>query len=189
MAESTGVSDLKGLGDFAGMLLGSSSSSSSNLSGTTTNTGSTTGREKLNIDQAGIDKIIQDVLGGADGLAAIFSGEQSAGVFNSSVAAQASGDLAAKLVGEIAKLTAEKETSSTTNNKQIVNTKQTSEEEEEGLIEGLFSGIGDFLKGDKEKGSSGGSSSSVASSVGSSTPAQSIFGNATNTSGSGNPLA
>ena len=77
-------------------------------SGTSTSSGTTT--ERLNIEQEGIDKIIQDVLGGAEGLASIFSGEQNAGIFDSSVAAQAAGDLASRLVGEIAQLTAEKET-------------------------------------------------------------------------------
>ena len=74
----------------------------SNLTGGTT--------EQLQIDEAGIQKIIQDVLGGADGLASIFSGQQNAGVFSSSVSAQAAGDLATRLAGEIAKLTAKRVT-------------------------------------------------------------------------------
>lgn len=61
--------------------------------------------EQLVLEQEAIDKIVQDVLGGADGLASIFAGEQTAGIFNSSVSAQAAGDLAASLVGEIAKIT------------------------------------------------------------------------------------
>lgn len=64
--------------------------------------------EQLELDQAGVDKIIQDVLGGAGGLADIFSGEQTSGIFGSSVAAQAAGDLAANLAGEIAKITGKK---------------------------------------------------------------------------------
>jgi len=67
--------------------------------------------KQLRIDQLGMEKIMQDVLGGEQGLASIFAGEQSAGIFNSSVAAQASGDLIANLVGELAKLTAEEVTS------------------------------------------------------------------------------
>ncbi len=66
--------------------------------------------EQLEIDPAGIEKIIQDILAGEQGLAAIFGGEQNAGIFNSSVAAQAGGDLLSKLAGEIAKLTAKKTT-------------------------------------------------------------------------------
>jgi hypothetical protein len=77
--------------------------------GTSTTTGST--KEKLNISDEAVKKIIADVLGGAGGLAEIFSGEQNAGIFNASATAQAAGDLASKLVGEIAALTAEKETS------------------------------------------------------------------------------
>jgi hypothetical protein len=61
--------------------------------------------EQLLLDPAAIQQIIRDVLGGADGLASIFAGEQSAGLYNSSVAAQAAGDLTAKLTGELAKIT------------------------------------------------------------------------------------
>lgn len=66
-------------------------------------------REKLNIEENAIEKIIQDILSEAGGLASIFQGEQTAGIFDSSVSAQAAGDLASKLAGEIAKLTAERE--------------------------------------------------------------------------------
>lgn len=68
-------------------------------------------RSRLELDQAAIEKIIGDVLGGPQGLASIFGGEQSAGIFDSSVAAQASGDLVANLIGELSKLTAEEVTS------------------------------------------------------------------------------
>lgn len=84
------------------------SSLSSVLDASKSITGGTT--EQLQIDEAGIQKIIADVLGGADGLASIFAGEQTAGVFNSSVSAQAAGDLATRLAGEIAKLTAKRVT-------------------------------------------------------------------------------
>ncbi len=74
---------------------------------------SLTRTEQLDISQEGIDKIIQDILGGEQGLASIFSAENNAGIFNSSVAADASGNLLSKLAGEIAKLTAVKTTSET----------------------------------------------------------------------------
>jgi len=67
--------------------------------------------EQLKLDQAAIEKLISDVLSGPGGLAEIFAGEQNAGIFNSSAAAQAAGDLSAKLVGELAKITGEKVTS------------------------------------------------------------------------------
>jgi len=79
----------------------------------------TTQVEGVQLDQAAIDKIIQDVLGGADGLASIFGGEHSSGIYNSSVAAQAAGDLASKLVGEIATLTAKRITTSGEAGKQL----------------------------------------------------------------------
>lgn len=68
--------------------------------------------EQLEIDEAGIAKILQDILGGTEGLASIFSGEKTAGIYSGTVAAQASGNLLANLIGEIAKVTAKKVTTS-----------------------------------------------------------------------------
>lgn len=86
---------------------GEGESSTSGTRGKETTKGSKRGRQEsqLELDQAAIEKIISDVLGSESGLASIFGGEQSAGIFDSSVAAQASGDLAANLVGELAKIT------------------------------------------------------------------------------------
>lgn len=64
--------------------------------------------EQLILDPAAIQKIIQDVLGAEDGLASILSGEQNAGIFNSSVAQGQATDLVQGLVGELAKLTGKK---------------------------------------------------------------------------------
>ena len=64
--------------------------------------------EQLILDPAAIQKIIQDVLGGSEGLASILSGEQNAGIFNSSVAQGQATDLVQGLVGELAKLTGKK---------------------------------------------------------------------------------
>lgn len=80
----------------------SKSSSASDSTGTRTGVQGT----RLALSQAGIDKLIQDVLGQADGLASIFAGEQSSGLYNSTAANQAAGDLAVKIAGELAKLTA-----------------------------------------------------------------------------------
>ena len=60
---------------------------------------------QLQLEDEAVQKIIEDVLGGANGIASIFAGEQNSGIFDSSVANQASGDLAANLVGELAKIT------------------------------------------------------------------------------------
>ena len=91
-------------------LEGTQSKSTSNSEKTQATSSSGTQTESLEISDEAVDQIIADVLGGADGLASIFSGEQNAGIFNSSVSAQAAGDLSAKLVGEIAKLRAKKVT-------------------------------------------------------------------------------
>lgn len=93
---------LESLANFGTSLFGTSSTQNQN------STTKGTVKEKLNIDKAGVQKILQDILGGEQGLASIFSAEQVSGIYNSSVAAQASGDLLTKLAGEIAKLTAEK---------------------------------------------------------------------------------
>lgn len=66
--------------------------------------------EQLVLDQTAIERLIEDALSGPGGLAEIFAGEQTAGIFGSSVAAQAAGDLTSKLVGELAKLTGVTET-------------------------------------------------------------------------------
>lgn len=65
-------------------------------------------RERLQIDETGITKMITDVLESNQGLAQIFSGEQTAGVFNSTVATQQAGELAARIAGELAKVTGER---------------------------------------------------------------------------------
>jgi len=66
-------------------------------------------RERLDISDEAIDKITEDILSKAgSGIKDIFGAENVAGIFGSTVSAQASGDLVANIVGEIAKLRAEK---------------------------------------------------------------------------------
>ncbi len=123
----TGFQDITGsLGDIFG--------TSEAATGTTTGTTETdiTRTERLKLDEAAVQKIIQDVLGGAEGLAGVFSEEQAAGIFDTSVAAQAAGNIASRLVGELAKLTAEKET--TEAGIQTVKSTQQQAQEEEGLL-------------------------------------------------------
>lgn len=68
-------------------------------------------RERLDISDEAIDKIMEDLLSKAgSGIKDIFGAEQVAGIFDSTVSAQASGDLVANIVGEIAKLRAERVT-------------------------------------------------------------------------------
>lgn len=68
---------------------------------------------KKNISQEGIDKIIYDIMSSDSGLAALSSGENGSGGFNSSTKGLMAQDLMVKLAGEIANITAE--TSTTTN--------------------------------------------------------------------------
>ena len=62
--------------------------------------------EQLDISEEGLQKIVADVLGGTEGLADIFSGEQLQGLYDTTAAAQAAGNLVTNLAGELAKLTA-----------------------------------------------------------------------------------
>lgn len=89
-------------------ILGSLFGGSGSNKGTTTSEGEE--RSRLEISDEAVEKIIQDLLGEAGGLKDIFAGEQVSGIFDSSVAAQAAGDFAANIVGEIAKLRAEQVT-------------------------------------------------------------------------------
>jgi hypothetical protein len=103
-------------------------------------------RKSLEISDVAINKIVADILSGPDGLAAIFGGEQNAGIFNSSVSAQAAGDLTANIVGEIAKLRAvEVETQEQTETKSEVQTEEKSvKSKEKKESEGLFDKLNPF---------------------------------------------
>ena len=61
--------------------------------------------EQFTVDQAAIDKVVEDILAGDSGLAKLFSEENEVGIYNSTVAKQGSQDLIAAIAGEVAKLT------------------------------------------------------------------------------------
>lgn len=142
-----------GTADLIGTLFPGNVSSSGSGSSSTTSEGvtksSTRGKqtEQLELDELAVQKIIQDVLSGSGGLAEIFGGEQVAGIFDSSVTAQASGDLAAKLVGELTKLTAKRSTDSSQSGTQRVTGSQdtTSAQAQHQDNEGIFEQIGGFF--------------------------------------------
>jgi len=154
------MADASGKADLIGSIIGGMES----LLGTTTKgktkqkaTGKTTskqdqsvveaGSEQLVLDPAAVTRIIEEVLSGPEGLASIFAGEQTAGIFNSTVASQAAGNLTAKLVGEIAKITGETVTGrtldSTTIAEQIVEQEASAQTEQKD--KGLIGTIGDKL--------------------------------------------
>ena len=101
-------------------------------------------RDRLEISDEAIDKIVSDILSGPEGLASIFGGEQNAGIFDSSVAAQAAGDLTAKITGEIAKLRAERVQTEDRTQTQTESQTQTQEQDsvtkkrKKGLIAKIF---------------------------------------------------
>lgn len=97
---------------FAEQIARQSSSGTATSQKGTTESAKGRGTKQLELDEEAVAKMIEDLLSvGEGGLASIFAGEQNAGVFNSSVAAQASGNLAAKIVGELAKVTGREVTS------------------------------------------------------------------------------
>jgi len=95
-------------GDLSAGLFGTSSEQSGSGSGTSLETSDITTTEAIEVDEAGILKMINDILQGTGGLADIFGAEAGAGVFDSSAAKGGTEDLLAKIAGEIAKVTATK---------------------------------------------------------------------------------
>ena len=135
IGELTGAaSDVVGI---FGDLFGTSQSTSG--SGTTKSSATSRTEEQLELDTVAIQRIIEEVLGGTQGLAQIFSSEQQAGIFDSSVAAQASGNIAAQIVGELAKLTGKRVSVSEQEGTQEQTSTQKAEDD------GILSGIGDFF--------------------------------------------
>lgn len=81
--------------------------------------GSTSGlkSQRKVLSQEAIDKLIYDVMASDQGLASLASGENLSGVFNSSSKTLLAQDLTAKLIGELANVTAETLTSENTTSK------------------------------------------------------------------------
>lgn len=88
---------------IGGALSGGKEEGTKKEKGTSTTTGTKT--SQLELDDEAITRIIQETLGGANGLAGVFNKDNASGIYNSTASAQASGDLVAKLVGELAKVT------------------------------------------------------------------------------------
>lgn len=83
-------------------------------SGTQKQSGTTTTTQELDISEEAIMGIIQKVLGSEQGLASIFNEEQLTGLYNTTSAKQAAGDLTTKLASEIAQLQAKQKTTAVT---------------------------------------------------------------------------
>ena len=135
------LKDIAGIAEQGGSGIASFASALDTLFGsetaTTVNTtqkqsGTTT--EQLQIDEAGVQKILRDILESEQGLANIFSAENVSGIYDSTAAKAASGELMARLAGEIAKLTAKKV--STT--EATASTEQTNKVDDAGVIGSLF---------------------------------------------------
>lgn len=177
---------------------------------TTRETGVAGTREEfLEIDPAGVERIVNQILGGTQGLSSIFGGEQTAGLYNTTVAAQAAGDLVAQLAGEIAKLTAKKKeivdesrtetgTATTTEDKTETETGTISgtgvtTTDAEGLVEGLVDTVGGAVadvaigSGYVESEEAGTAGTFVEPEVSESTPAEDIGGSVPQVTGI-NPL-
>lgn len=70
-------------------------------------TGSGTQKTKLNIDKAGLDAIIQDIMGSEQGLTQLLQGQSTAGLYGSSTNTLMAQEFVTNIAGELAKLTAE----------------------------------------------------------------------------------
>jgi hypothetical protein len=100
-------------------------------------------RSRLELDEEAISKIILDTLGSAQGLGSIFMQEQGSGLYNSTVSANAAGDLVSRLVGEIAKLTAEEVSTINQTDRQETTGEQRIQSKQKD--KGVLGGIGDFF--------------------------------------------
>lgn len=127
-AGAGGFSDL--VGGLTGIFGGSETVSGS---GTTEKTGVTT--ERLQFKRGDLEAIVGRALK-EGGIADIFSEEKVAGIFDSSVKAQAAGDLIAQITGELAKLSGERRGSVTSTDK--TTTEQT---QESGGLLGAIGGL------------------------------------------------
>jgi hypothetical protein len=67
---------------------------------------STTQTTQSNISSDGVNALIQQILSGSQGLAAVSSGQRGAGMYNSTVNSQLTNDLLTRIAGETAKQTA-----------------------------------------------------------------------------------
>lgn len=123
-------------------IFGSSQSTSGSTSQQSETTASLTGenRSKLEIEDEAIAKIVSDLFSGREGLASIFAGESNAGIFDSSVANLAAGDLVAQIVGEISKLRAERVETQDQTQTQSTTAESTTKQEAEsgGLLDSIF---------------------------------------------------
>jgi len=142
---SGGISDVtNALGDIFGRSSSQNVNAKTDSSASASSSVEQSSTETFRVDRAAIDKIIQDILASNEGLAKIFTEEQAAGLYDSTVAQKATADLMAKIAGEIAKLTGTKEISqSGTQNQQQQSSqeaKTTTRNESSGLLDMIFGG-------------------------------------------------
>jgi hypothetical protein len=81
---------------------GTNSKSTSTTSGTTAVNSGSVNTQKLDISQAGIDQMVNDLMSGNQGLASLTSMQKTAGLYDSSVNGQLTNDLTSRIVGEVA---------------------------------------------------------------------------------------
>lgn len=106
LAKTDGIGTLSGVANLAGLFLGSNSTVT-NSGGTTTVTesgGTTTMTQQESVSQAAVDALVNSILSGTQGLAAVSSGQKGAGLYNSSTNSMLVNDLIARSAAEGAKL-------------------------------------------------------------------------------------
>lgn len=105
---------LASAGDISQLFNGKTSSQTTSTSGSTRTSG-------LDVSPQGVQALIDQILQGTNGLAAVSSGQKGAGLYDSTVNQQLTNDLTSRTAGEVAKATA-KTVETTTPSTTTVNT-------------------------------------------------------------------
>lgn len=113
-----------------GDLLPTSTSGSGNStgSGTASSSGTKTTSTKKVLSAEAMDKIMRDILGSEQGMAALATGESAAGLSGTTVKTQLAQDFMVKLAGELGALTAENVSTEVMNTKQEQTQQQTQQQ-------------------------------------------------------------
>ena len=121
-------------GNLFSDFFGGKSSGTSSTTGRTQERSSVDQRERLDIDEAGILRLIDKALEGEGGLAEIFGQEAGSGLFSASATKKGTEDLLAKIAGELALVTGEKVVTGSAGKNINVESTTTQEQESGGAL-------------------------------------------------------
>lgn len=105
--QNSSLGQLQDLQQLIGLFSGGPSVTTSGSStSTTSNTGTVTNTTQTNIDEEGVQRLINQMLSGPGGVTAISGGARGSGLYNSTTEAQLLNDLYARVAGEVSARTA-----------------------------------------------------------------------------------